>query len=314
MNPLSKLFSKTPSTMDIRLQLKQVERDQWKKLRELDAMEQQKKAKVEEAVAAKKAGRQELVQDIFREMRQAEIDYAYINSDLRRLSLSKTALMAFLRKLEMLEKDKDRKSLQSLMRRYNNSSMQKTIDQAEVDDDTFGNMLQEILGETEVAVAQEKEQEDAGFAEFDRAIEEMASAGASDGREQPTPEATHTVKSKLSSSHAIAPRYEREDVENKIKETKQQIREMERQIAEKREKLAKLRERAKQLKSRAELVRMYTGEDKTAEEQALDLERRADEAEREAEETERGLEIDNNNLQNYETQLASLENQLGQFA
>lgn len=178
MKPLAKLFSRTPSASDLRLQLKQVERDQWKKRRELDVLEQKKQRKVDEAVAAKKAGRQELVQDIFRDLRQIEIDHGYVESELRRLSLSKTALTAFVRKLEMLEKNKDHRSLQNLIRRYNNSAIQKTIDQAEVGDDTFGAMLKDILGETEAAVDQEKDQEDAGFAEFDHAIEEMATAEA----------------------------------------------------------------------------------------------------------------------------------------
>jgi hypothetical protein len=194
MNPLAKLFSRTPSALDIRLELKQIERDQWKKRRELDGLEQMKQAKVEAAVAAKKAGKQELVQDIFRDMRQIEIDHGYVHSDLRRLSLSKTALTAFLRKLEMLEKNKDHKSVQNLMRGYNSSSIQKVIDQAEVDDETFGSLLQDILGETESSVAQEKVKEDAGFAEFDRAIEEMAASEEPGTVEQPRAGTTRIAK------------------------------------------------------------------------------------------------------------------------
>jgi hypothetical protein len=176
MNFLDKLFSKTPNPADIRVQLKEIERDQKKKRRDLDVMDQRKQEKVKEALAAKKAGKQEVVRDIFREMRQVEIDNGYINSDLRRLSLAKTALTSFLRKMEMLEKKKDRKSLQNLIVRFKDSSIQKTIDSAEVDDDTFNDMLEEILGEEELSVTQGKVKEDTGFADFDKAIGEMAKA------------------------------------------------------------------------------------------------------------------------------------------
>jgi hypothetical protein len=176
MNFLDRLFAKTPDASDIRVQLKEIERDQKKKRRDLDVMEQTKQQKVKEAVAAKKGGKQELLRDIFREMRQIEIDNGYINSDLRRLSLAKTALTSFLRKMEMLEKKKDRKSLQNLIVRFKDSSIQKAIDTAEVDDDTFNDMLEEILGEEELSVTQGKVKEDTGFADFDRAIGEMAKA------------------------------------------------------------------------------------------------------------------------------------------
>jgi hypothetical protein len=176
MNLLDKLFSKSPNAADIRVQLKEIERDQKKKRRDLDVMEQRKQQKVKEAVAAKKGGKQEVMRDIFREMRQVEIDNGYVNSDLRRLSLAKTALTSFLRKMEMLEKKKDRKSLQNLIVRFKDSSIQKAIDSAEVDDDTFNDMLEEILGEEELAVTQGKVKEDVGFADFDKAIGEMAKA------------------------------------------------------------------------------------------------------------------------------------------
>jgi hypothetical protein len=176
MNLLDRLFSKAPTAPDIRVQLKEIERDQKKKRRDLDVMEQRKQQKVKEAVAAKKGGKQEVVRDIFREMRQIEIDNGYVNSDLRRLSLAKTALTSFLRKMEMLEKKKDRKSLQNLIVRFKDSSIQKAIDSAEVDDDTFNQMLEEILGEEELAVTQGKVKEDVGFADFDKAIGEMAKA------------------------------------------------------------------------------------------------------------------------------------------
>ena len=176
MNLLDKLFSKTPDAADIRVQLKELERDQKKKRRDLDVLEQKKQQKVKEAVTAKKGGKQEVLRDIFREMRQVEIDNGYVNNDLRRISLAKTALTSFLRKMEMLEKKQDRKSLQNLIVRFKDSAIQKAIDTAEVDDDTFNDMLEEILGEEELSVTQGKVKEDTGFADFDRAIGEMAKA------------------------------------------------------------------------------------------------------------------------------------------
>lgn len=184
MNLLDKLFSKAPTGEDIRVQLKEIEREQKKKRRDLDVLEQGKQQKVKEAVAAKKAGKQEMLRDVFREMRQVEIDNGYINSDLRRLSLAKTALTSFLRKMEMLEKKKDRKSLQNLIIRFKDSSIQKAIDTAEVDDDTFNDMLEEILGDEELSVTQGKVKEDTGFADFDKAIGEMAKAEESGSDEE----------------------------------------------------------------------------------------------------------------------------------
>jgi len=176
MNLLDKLFAKTPNAADIRVQLKELERDQKKKRRDLDVLEEKKQQKVKEAVTAKKGGKQEVLRDIFREMRQVEIDNGYVNNDLRRISLAKTALTSFLRKMEMLEKKQDRKSLQNLIVRFKDSAIQKAIDTAEVDDDTFNDMLEEILGEEELSVTQGKVKEDTGFADFDRAIGEMAKA------------------------------------------------------------------------------------------------------------------------------------------
>ena len=176
MNLLDRLFAKTPNAADIRVQLKELERDQKKKRRDLDVLEEKKQQKVKEAVTAKKGGKQEVLRDIFREMRQVEIDNGYVNNDLRRISLAKTALTSFLRKMEMLEKKQDRKSLQNLIARFKDSTIQKTIDTAEVDDDTFNDMLEEILGEEELSVTQGKVKEDTGFADFDRAIGEMAKA------------------------------------------------------------------------------------------------------------------------------------------
>jgi len=250
MNPPAKLFSRTFRAVDILLQLKQVERDQRKVRRKLDVLEQAKQAKVEAAVAAKKAGRQELVQDIFRDTRQIELDYGHVNSDLRRLSLCKTALTAFLRRTEMLEKNKDRKSLQKLMRRYKSSSIQKAIDQAEVDDDTFISMLQEILGETDVAVTQEEAREDAGFAEFDRAIEEMAAAEGSGARKQSTPMAIARIEARARTSRkAKIMAEDPAELEKAIRVMEQQIEILTQQIEEAKRNLADLRARAAELKA-----------------------------------------------------------------
>jgi len=176
MKFMEKFFAKTPNAQDLRVQLKEIEREQKKKRRDLEVMDRQKQDKVKEAVTAKKSGKQEILRDVFREMRQLEIDNGYINSDLRRLSLAKTALTSFLRKMELLEKKKDRKSLQNLIIRFRESPIQKAIDAAEVDDETFNDMLEEILGEEELSVTSGKVKEDVGFSEFDRAIGEMAKA------------------------------------------------------------------------------------------------------------------------------------------
>jgi hypothetical protein len=184
MNIIDRIFTKQPNAEDIRVQLKEIERDQKKKRRDLDIMTAEKQQKVKEAVAAKKSGKQEILRDIFREMRQMEIDNGYVNNDLRRLSLAKTALTSFLRKMEMLEQKKDRKSLQNLIVRFKESSIQKAIDGAEVDDDTFNGMLEEILGEEELSVTQGKVKEDSGFADFDKAIEQMAKAEESGSEDE----------------------------------------------------------------------------------------------------------------------------------
>jgi hypothetical protein len=177
MNPIAKLFNKTPSASEIREHMKQLELDQKKRRRDLAMLEQKKQEKVNRAVEARKANRQALLQDLFRETSQIEIEIGYANNDLRSLSLSKTALTSFLRKLELLEQKKDRKGLQKLFARFKDSSIQRTIDQASVDDDTFKDMLTDILEEEEDAVPQSKEIDDRGFTEFDRTVGSMAKSG-----------------------------------------------------------------------------------------------------------------------------------------
>ncbi len=248
MKLLSRLFEKAPSVQDVRLQLKQIERDQRKKRRELEALAQSKQAKVEAAVTAKKAGRQELIQDIFRDMRQAEIDHGYLSNDLRRLSLARTALTAFLRKAEILEKSNDRKSLQNLVRRYSSSSLQKTIDLAEVDDETFGNMLEEILGEEEISVAGDKVHEDAGFAEFDRAIEQMAKAEDIGVPAQSRQAAATRTKAQRGSGPKILSE-ENDEIEKEIREMEKMLEEMNKELEQLDRDLAELRALAESLKN-----------------------------------------------------------------
>lgn len=170
------LFDKAPNSGKLRLELKEIEREQRQKQRQLQVLAQTKQQWIRQAVAAKQAGKQELVLDIFRKLRQLEIDYGYITADLRRLSLTKTAANSIRIKLESLERSRDRKGLKALERRLKNSGLQKAIDTAVVADSTFDDMLHEILGEEELAVAGTRAKEDAGFAEFDHAIGEMAEA------------------------------------------------------------------------------------------------------------------------------------------
>lgn len=176
MSLLSKLFSKTQSAQELQDKLKEIDLEQRKKRRDLAMLEEAKQQKVKRAVEAKKAGRQALLRHIFRDVSQIEINIGNATSDLRRLSLTRTALSSFVRKAEMLEKKKDRKSLQKLVARFNDSSIQKVIDSASVDDDTFNSMLEDVLGEEEVSAAQSKVKEDTGFADFDRAISDMSKA------------------------------------------------------------------------------------------------------------------------------------------
>jgi low affinity Fe/Cu permease len=174
MNPIARLFSKNPSASEIDDQLKELELDQKKKRRDLIMLEQKKQERVMRAVEAKKAGKQSLVMDLFREVSQIEIEIGHANSDLRRLSLAKAALNSFLRKMQLLEQKKDRKGLQKLIERFRDSSIQKTIDKADVNDDTFNELLEDVLGAEEEAAGQSQARDDLGFAEFERTITAMA--------------------------------------------------------------------------------------------------------------------------------------------
>ncbi len=181
MNLISRIFSRTPSIEDLRNSLKAIDLNQRKKRRDLAILDERKQEKTTRAIEAKKAGRQELVRDIFREMSQLEIETGYANTDLRRLSLEKSALSSFLRKMELLEKNKDRKGLKDLLTRIQKSCIQKAIDAAEVDDDSFNNMLEELLEEEAGGgVGRRRDADDADFGEFEKTIGEMATSGSTD--------------------------------------------------------------------------------------------------------------------------------------
>jgi len=209
MKLLARLFNKLPTPTEIRIKLKEINREQIKERRNLDIRAQTKQQKVQQAVAAKKAGKEELVRDLFRELRQVDIDDGYANANLRRLSLTEIALNSFLRKLELLERRRDREGMENLVARFNKSSLQKTIDAADVDDDTFSQMLEDIMGEEEVSATQAKVVEDAGFAEFDRTIEEIANAeAAAVGKEKPGL-ADQIEKADVKLAHGVASHGER---------------------------------------------------------------------------------------------------------
>ena len=176
MGMWNRMFKQSPTAEDIRVQLKEVEREQKKQRRELDLAEQAKQAKLRAAIKAKRDGKAELQRDVFRELRQMEIDRGFLDKELRRLSLSKTALTRFIRQIDMLERRKDGKSLQNLILRFKDSDLQRAIDAASVDDDTFNDMLEEILGDEELAIESERVREDGGFREFDQALEQLIKA------------------------------------------------------------------------------------------------------------------------------------------
>lgn len=173
----SKLFSSMPTTEDLRINLKEIEREQKAKRRDMEVKEEEKAQKMRAAVAAQKAGKRELLQDIYRDLQQAEIDKNYISKDLRRLSLSKTALNSFLRKVESLEKRKDRKSMESLIVRFNSSKeLQRALDSGDVTDDAFNSLLEGILDDETSAVMGNRVREDSGFRAFEEAIGKISEA------------------------------------------------------------------------------------------------------------------------------------------
>ena len=84
----------------------------------------------------------------------------------------------------MLSRKQDRKSLEHLVMRFKDSTLQKTIDKADVDDDTFNGMLEDVLGDEEMAVTSGRVKEDTGFDAFDSTLSRMIEAEKSGSEEE----------------------------------------------------------------------------------------------------------------------------------
>jgi hypothetical protein len=181
-----RLFNAPPSPEDIQLQMKEVEREQKHKRRDMELKDEDKSRLMKDALAAQKAGKREKLQDVYRDLQQLEIDKNYIAKDLRRLSLSKTALSSFLRKVQSLEKHHDHKSMESVILRFNQSKeLQRAIDSADVSDEAFNSMLEGVLDEETTAVVGSRVREDSGFAAFEQALGKMTDAESGGAAEEP---------------------------------------------------------------------------------------------------------------------------------
>ena len=181
-----RLFNSPPSAEDIQLQMKEVEREQKHKRRDMELKDEEKSRLMKDALAAQKSGKREKLQDLYRDLQQVEIDKNYINKDLRRLSLSKTALSSFLRKVQSLDKHHDRKSMERVIMRFNQSKeLQRAIDSAEVSDEAFNSMLEGVLDDETAAVVGSRVREDSGFAAFEQALGKMADAETGGASEDP---------------------------------------------------------------------------------------------------------------------------------
>ena len=174
MNLWDKLFSKTPTAEDFLVQLKEVEREQRIKRREMEVKQQNKSNLVKKAVQAEKNGQTELVREVYRDLRQLDIDAGHLNKELEVLSLSRTALKEFSRKLEVLEKRKDPRSIRSIIDRFQKSGIQAKINAAEVSEDILEDELSRILTDVETQVSTPHSREDAGFDEFRKTIATIA--------------------------------------------------------------------------------------------------------------------------------------------
>jgi hypothetical protein len=183
-----RLFNSMPTPEDLQLQLRTIEREQARKRRDMEVKDEEKAQRLKAAVLAQKAGKRELLQDVYRELQQVEIDKNYLSHDLRRLSLSKTAMASFLRKVESLEKRKDRKSMESLIMRFNsNEALRRAIDKGDISDEAFNSLLEDVLQDETAAVTGTREKEDAGFSQFEAALAKMAEAEtAPDGLDMST--------------------------------------------------------------------------------------------------------------------------------
>jgi hypothetical protein len=173
-------FSKSPKAKDLRLELKEIDRQQKIKKRELKQAESRKEEKIKETVAVTRSGEKGALGNEFRVLRQIEMDIGYLNVDLRRLSLARTALSMFLKKME----SQDRKSLQELAIRFRESPIQKAIDSAEIDDPTFNRMLKEVFENEKTPAADGQAKTDPLFKAFEHAVSKLAEAEDAGADEQ----------------------------------------------------------------------------------------------------------------------------------
>ncbi len=173
---------KTPTADDIRIQIKQTERDQHKKRRELEIKEREKTGMITAAKTAKERGKNELLRDQFRQLRQMEIANGYLNKDLKRLSLEKVALTALERKVALAERQESGRSAERLIKDLMSSPIGQAIDKGEVAEEAFIELLDETLGDEELALNTDQVKEDEGFANFEQALIQVinAEAGAED--------------------------------------------------------------------------------------------------------------------------------------
>jgi proline iminopeptidase len=167
MKPLEKLLSANPSAIEIRVHLKEVELLQQSRQGDLNVVENDKRIKAQEAVFAEKDGRKEALGNVSRETKRIEIESMIINNDLRCLKRTRTVLMYLLRRVEEMEGRKDSKSAENLILRFTKSAFQKAIDSAEIEDEDFERLLEELLGENGEAA-------DQGITKDDRVV--LASA------------------------------------------------------------------------------------------------------------------------------------------
>ncbi len=323
MNRISGLFSSLPGASKLRQLVKEVEHDQRKKQRDLAMLEATKSEKVRQAVEAKKAGKQALLRDIYRDVSQTEIDIASANSDLRRLWLTKTALSSFARKMETFDAKRDRKGLEALVRRIQTSSMQKAIDDAQVDDESFHALLQDILGEEEDLAAGREERPDAGFAEFDRAIGALAKSEAVDAGGQavtaagasPVPLSTDQEQELAFLDSRIAELLAKmAELERQITGNQQQASQLQNEAASQRSEAADAHSKAQELMANPDT--QTQGQDLEAharalEEKARELDAKAGDLAREMDSLRRMFESVSNMLKSYEDQRRALIRNMG---
>lgn len=174
MNLWDKLFTKQLTSADCLTNVKEIERQQRSRRRELEIQQQEKAQHVKEAVAAEKAGKTELVREIFRDLRQLDVDMGHLDKQLHRLSLARLAMKHYSRKLQVLEDKKDRKGISAIIESFQSSGIQAKIDAAEVSEEQLESELGDVLTEVETQVSGRRIREDAGFEEFRKTISTIA--------------------------------------------------------------------------------------------------------------------------------------------